>query len=124
MYLKFVTKQWNEQEPTENYISAYFSEYTVKRGKEAFEKSFIELVRDMEDHGYDREHFVPVDKNGRLINGAHRIAAALACGLDVWRLSYPFEGLFYVCNRESLEKMGFANSEIQILDYEYNKLKG
>ena len=115
MYLKFVTQQWDEQEPTENYVSAYFSEYTVKRGKEAFERSFIDLVRNMAEHGYKREHFVPVDQKGRLINGAHRIAAAMACGIDVWYLKYPFDGLYYVCDRQALENMGFSAQEIDML---------
>lgn len=123
MYLKFIKEQWNEKEPTENYISAYFSEYTVKYGSAAFDNAFISLIKNMEKNGFDKRHFLPVDRYGRLINGAHRVAAALACKLDVWRLSYPFDGLYYVCDRESLEKMGFSNDEIQIVIDEYDKIR-
>ena len=112
LYHKFVDRQWNGQEPTENYISAYFSEYSIKRGTEAFDSSFISLVQSIKKEGFDRKYFVPVDRKGRLINGAHRIAAALACGVDVWCLEYPFDGLYYVCDKASLVTMEFSDDEI------------
>ncbi len=123
LYLKFVDKQWNGKEPMENYISAYFSEYSLKSGSVAFNNSFISLIKNMEENGFDKRFFLPIDRYGRLINGAHRVAAALACNFDVWSLKYPFDGLYYVCNSESLEKLGFSNSEIQLVVDEYERLK-
>ena len=123
MYKKFIDRQWGGQEPTENYISAYFSEYTVKRGVEAFDSAFADLVKSIEQDGFDRKYFVPVDKKGRLINGAHRIAAAMACEVDAWCLEYPFDGLYYECNERSLENMGFSVYEIGLIRDTHDKLR-
>ena len=122
MYLRFISEQWNEQEPTENYISAFFTEYECKRGKEAFDSSFINLVKSVEAKGFEKKYFVPVDNKGRLINGAHRIAAAMVCGVNVWSLKYPFNGLYYVCNKDSLLKMGFADEQIREIESVYKAL--
>ena len=123
LYLKLIDRQWNGQEPTENYISAYFSEYTIKRGSEAFDSSFIDLVQRIGEEGFDRKYFVPIDRQGRLINGAHRIAAALACEVDAWCLEYPFDGLYYVCDHNSLVTMGFSDDEIRRIEESYENLK-
>ena len=122
LYLKFVKEQWEDQEPTDNFISAYFSEYTIKRGSRAFDSSFIDLVMSIKQNGFYKEQFVPIDRKGRLINGAHRVAAALACKVDIWCVKYPFEGLYYKCDKSSLEKMNFTIDEIELVIAELNSL--
>lgn len=115
LYTKFMVSGCNAKEPTENYISAYFSEYALKRGIKAFHDSYIDLVLSMKKRGYLMEHFVPLDSKGRLINGAHRVAAAVACEINVWSVTYPFNGLEYVCDTGTLADIGFMNSEIHYI---------
>ena len=124
LYDKFIEVGSHAKEPTENYISAYFSEYSCKRGINAFRKEFVSLIHSMRDDGFKKEQFVPVDSKGRLINGAHRVAAALACGSKVWYVVYSFGGLTYICNDVTLESLGFMPSEIEMIKDCYRKVKG
>src|SRR5688572_21516981 len=41
------------------------------------------LCRSMAYSGFDPSHAVPIDPDGELLGGAHRVACALALGLDV-----------------------------------------
>lgn len=123
LYRQFILSGCDAKEPTENYISAYFSEYSNKRGIKAFQESFRKLVNSMNTDGFIKEQFVPVDSNGNLINGAHRVAAALACHKDVWYASYPFNGLRYICDEVTLSDMGFENDDIRNIVACYEKIK-
>jgi hypothetical protein len=47
------------------------------------------LMESMAVNGYSPCHPIPLDKNGELLNGTHRLACALALHIDgvyVWRL--------------------------------------
>ena len=122
LYRKFIINGCNAKEPTENYISAYFSEYSLKRGVKAFQNGFKDLICSMKKNGYLKEQFLPVDSRGNLINGAHRVAAALALGEKVWYVSYPFYGLRYKCDEEELERMGFTVREIDLIRNKYEQI--
>ncbi len=122
LYKRFIIQGSDAKEPTENYISAYFSEYSYKSGIEAFQESFRKLVLSMKDQGFRRDQFLPVTNNGRLINGAHRVAAALACKTSIWYLTYPFNGLRYACDGEKLLEMGFTDEDVKAIKEEYKKL--
>jgi hypothetical protein len=54
-----------------------------KRCAEDYVSGARELLASMKAHGFDPAHPVPVGSNGRIRNGAHRIACALALGIDV-----------------------------------------
>lgn len=41
-----------------------------------------ELYLSMRRFGFDPDHAVPIDQHGELFNGSHRVACALALGID------------------------------------------
>jgi hypothetical protein len=43
----------------------------------------LALLESMQRLGFDPDHAIPVDDNGDILNGAHRIACALALGKNV-----------------------------------------
>lgn len=54
-----------------------------KMGPDAFISSFDSLVASMRDRGFDGSCAVPVGTNGEICDGAHRLSAAAALGLEV-----------------------------------------
>ena len=122
MYKKLMMNQNNGQEPTEDMVHAYFTEYDMKRGWKAFDKSFCNLVYSMRDKGFDKEYFIPIDSDGGLINGRHRLAAAIANRIPVWTRTYLFSGFHFHFNGEWLRKLEFTDDEIDRVIEEYHKL--
>ncbi|WP_349657580.1 FkbM family methyltransferase [Xanthomonas sp. 10-10] len=47
-----------------------------------YELAFAKLIEDMRERGFQDHCAIPLDGDGRLLNGAHRLAAALALGLS------------------------------------------
>jgi len=43
--------------------------------------SAVWLFQSMEKWGFDPDHAVPIDPDGELLNGSHRVACALALGI-------------------------------------------
>ncbi|RTZ47584.1 FkbM family methyltransferase [Candidimonas sp. SYP-B2681] len=61
-----------------------------------YEQAFVVLIESIKEYGFLRHFAIPVDCNGKILNGAHRLAAALALGLKtvpVITLPAPWEGL-------------------------------
>lgn len=54
-----------------------------KRSVDGYVDAARALLRSMKARGFDPVHPIPVGSNGRIRNGAHRIACALALGIDV-----------------------------------------
>ena len=46
-----------------------------------YRRAATRLFRDMEKNGFRHEGAIPVDCNGELLGGAHRVACALALGI-------------------------------------------
>lgn len=115
-YIKFMEAANGFNEPTENIISAFFSEYYIKQGKEIYIKAFKELIESIKDVGFKREYFIPIDKNGHMINGGHRIAAALALEKDVWVRKYPFDGLRIRFGSKWFLEHGFSKEEVDYIE--------
>lgn len=42
----------------------------------------ISLNQSMALHGFDPNHAIPIDPDGELLNGSHRVACALALGIE------------------------------------------
>lgn len=122
MYKKIMVNQMGEKEPTDDMIPAYFTEYTMKKGFKAFDESFRELLISVKNNGFDRQYFIPIDSDGGLINGRHRLAAAIAVGKPVWTREYLFSGFHHHFNEQWLEKMGFSPDEILEVMGEYRRL--
>lgn len=53
-----------------------------KLSVEDYERSFQQLIRQMQTHGFHAHAAIPVSATGRILNGAHRLAAALALGIQ------------------------------------------
>lgn len=123
LYKKFIINGCHAKEPTQNYITAYFSDYPYKRGIRTFQDSFIMLVQSVNKEGFKRDYFLPVAENMILINGAHRVAAALACKKNIWYVTYPFSGLRYKCDSMTLRDLGFFESEIRKIVENYESLR-
>ena len=124
LYKRLMMVQNNGSEPSDNLISDYFTEYTLKSGWEAFDSSFKELVGSMKDNGFLPEYFIPLDRYGKMINGAHRLAVALALNMKAYCYKYPFNGLVFSFDRLWLEDHGFENKDIEYIAKAYNRLKG
>ncbi|ACT52030.1 FkbM family methyltransferase [Methylovorus glucosotrophus] len=52
-----------------------------KLSVEDYERSFQQLIRQMQVRGFDTNAAIPMSATGRILNGAHRLAAALALGI-------------------------------------------
>ena len=121
LYRKLAMSQNNGEEPTNNIAYAYFTEYSEKKGWAAFDNAFRSLVISIRDNGFCKEHFIPLDSEGTLINGRHRLAAAIANEMLVWVRRYPFSGFHFCFDENKLETLGFSDNEIQeiILEYKF-----
>ncbi len=118
LYDKMIMAIHKGEEPTQNGTNAYFSDYTQKKGVEDFDEAFIALLKSMKENGFKREKFIPLDADGKMINGSHRLAAALALGEDVWVLKYElYKGnlSFMKFTVEWMRENGFGEEEVQIL---------
>ncbi len=106
-----------------NMLLAYFSDYFSKDGSKMFVSSFKELLASMQSEGFRREFFIPLDRYKRLMNGAHRCAAAIALGLNVYVREYPFDGLNFCYPDAWLEEHGFTSEEREKILNKYMMLK-
>lgn len=122
MYKKLLLNQHGGNEPVDQMAYAYFTEYEMKKGWDAFNSSFIDLVLSMRDKGFDRNYFIPIDSEGTLINGRHRLSAAIATNNLIWTRSYSFHGFHFCFNSKWLEELGFSDDEIAEVLAEYHRL--
>lgn len=122
LYKKMMLNQHGGKEPLSHMVHAYFTEYDMKRGWKAFDESYKELVLSMKNQGFDRNYFIPIDAEGKLINGRHRLSAAIACECDVWTRPYLFGGFHFNFNREWLFGLDFTSDEVAEVEAEYKKL--
>lgn len=53
-----------------------------KRSTNDYWAAAISLNQSMALHGFDPAHAVPIDEDGELLNGSHRVACALALGIE------------------------------------------
>lgn len=125
VYKKFVNEFRQAEEDLDDYQLAYFTEYSFKRGVEAFEESFKDLIASIATNGFMREGFVPLNNDGLTINGAHRLAAALALDKMIWVRKYPYRAsTFYVIDKEKLLEHGFTDKEIEMILDSYKEMAG
>lgn len=53
-----------------------------KRNIDDYLSAAVWLFQSMERWGFDAEHPIPIDPAGELLNGSHRVACALALGIE------------------------------------------
>jgi len=124
LYEKLIeTTSEGAEEPVWNRTFCFFSDYEQKRGMRAFKTAFLELLHSMKKNGFLKNYFIPLDKNGEPVNGAHRIAAALALEIPVWVVDFPlFEGFHFDFTAERLEKEGFSLEEMRWIKMQYKNI--
>lgn len=124
MYIKLSASMNDFSEHVRPYTTcSYFSDYDSKKGAEEFIGSFRSLLGSMKEKGFDKKHFIPLSESGGVINGTHRIAAALICGEKVYAKKYVgFGDPFLTFDENDLKKLTYSEKEIDIIKETYNKL--
>lgn len=103
--------------------SAYFSDYSEKNGQEKFIDDFKVLSKSMQKKGFDKKHFIPVTENMVVLNGAHRLATALALNINVYVKKYVgFGEAFHLFNYNDLKEIGFTEEQLELISNAYQKL--
>lgn len=125
LYRKLIMAENNAEEPLTNSVYAYFSDYSQKKGLDDFEASCQKLLISMKENGFQKEHFIPVGADGVMINGTHRLAAALALGINVWTVKFDaLQGnmFFFEYTCEWLRENGFGEEEIDLVQSTFKAL--
>ena len=88
-----------------------------KRSLDDYVASAASLAASMAHRGFLPHGAVPVDPNGELLGGVHRVACAIACGIDaipvvrmesfVW--AHPWDRGWFIGNGESMEDLVFLD---------------
>ena len=89
---------------TIKYVNGFFEERPRKRNKEEFLNHFIELIDSIKANGYDSTQGRPlqITVDNRIIDGAHRLAACAAMGINI-----PFNNV----EPEQLQDYSFSKLE-------------
>lgn len=75
---------WHIGKRMETNAKAGFGMDTGKQTPRDYIDACRALLKSMQDKGYDKDWPIPVDPNGELLGGAHRLACALALDVRVW----------------------------------------
>lgn len=95
---------------------------TNKVGSESFDNNFRALLKSIQEHGFDDKHIIPVQANGIPLDGAHRIAIAMALGLQV--KTFKICDTKPVCfNLAFFNNRGMENFEIDFIAEQYAHIK-
>lgn len=86
LYRKHILQRTQGREP----------ESLTKTSLADYERCFMALIESIKAEDFKDEFAIPVDSEGKILNGAHRLSAALALQLDrvpVIRMPHPWKGL-------------------------------
>lgn len=72
---------WHIEKRSGRRMSAGLATDGWKRTLPDYITSAEKLLKDMAHHGFRPEYSIPIDPNGELLDGSHRLACALALGL-------------------------------------------
>ena len=126
LYEKMFLAMNDATEPTDHFLFRYFSDYDGKKGIESFKSAFKQLIISMREEGFKKEGFIPLNSYGRMINGSHRCAAAVALDKRVWVRRYPIDGVRiadHYFGKEWFIEKGFTKGEVNLLLDELENLK-
>lgn len=113
LYAKLLLFRNGAFEPNE-----YYSIAPTKNGVGDYVDSAFRAYEEMKRNGYDRQFFIPVNKKGELIDGAHRVAAAILLGIPIWYLHYPYKRIAPFC-ADWFKEHGFSDLELLIIYKKY-----
>lgn len=122
LYLKLMEQVNGFCEDLDNFFLAYFSDYVAKRGRMEFLEAFQRILQSMREEGFRKKSFIPLNRQGQLINGAHRCAAAIALGIKVFARRYPCDGMTFDYSARWLRERGFSEQEVGKIEHEYKML--
>ena len=99
----------------------YIQRLDHKDKRDSLDK-FKELILDIKQNGFDECSLIPVDKNQALIDGSHRLAAALYFGAKMVPLKlnrYKFNTDYSL---NWFKKNDFSNEEISLIENKKNEI--
>ena len=73
----------------------------------------------MSRDGFNKGKFIPIDKEKKLINGAHRVSVAIALGIDVWAYVYPVSVKPLIFDISWFLRNGFSQIETEYIKKQY-----
>lgn len=117
MYARFILSVNGAEEPVGmGNFHDQFTDYGEKIGIDAFIESFDGLLESLKNEGFYEENAIPLNRNGEMLNGSHRVAASLALEKDIWVKYYDSVSSQDFWNLERLKRVGFSvEDQITIL---------
>jgi hypothetical protein len=104
-------------------MNDYYKSCKPKNSKEDFLKSYHNLIDNLRDYGFNpSKSSIPVDVNGFLINGAHRLASSIVLSQSVcvqhlsYKKDFTFDYKFFLSR-------GLQKSVIEMVVLEYLKIQ-
>lgn len=92
-----------------------------KIGKEAFLKSFNNVIDSIRENGFDENYIIPLSRNQTIIDGAHRVACSIFFNKEIEAVSLESEQQNY--NYEFFEEKGLDRIYLDEMALEYARLK-
>ena len=79
---------------------------------------------DIEEKGFDKKHYIPLSETCGVINGTHRVAAALALNIPVYaKVFIGFGEPFLSFGIDDLKRIGCSEDQIKVIENEFKKIK-
>ena len=104
-----------------------FNEYDNPNKKtfNDFNTAFINIINSLKRNGFDPKiSRLPTFKNKYILNGSHRLAAALACDIDVFiKNGAPIVDGQLDCSYRFFKKLGLGKKYFDLASLEYAKLQ-
>ena len=95
---------------------------TNKVGSDAFDNNIKDLLVSIKNKGFDGKHFLPISSDNVPIDGAHRLAIALALGIKV--LAFKINNAKSYCfDLKFFENRGLPTYELDHVAEQYAKIK-
>lgn len=112
LYSRFILTVNGAEEPLGvGTFQDQFTGYSNKKGIKAFTDDFGHLLELMQKEGFYKEKAIPLNREGSLLNGSHRLACALALEKKIWADYYDTSQRQDYWTAERLAKTGFLVSD-------------
>lgn len=108
MYLNIIRHRTKGVEPVDRRNRNQKSKKTLSD----YESSAKDLLKSMQDNGFNRDYYIPIKKNGFPENGSHRWACALALGVKPYVRVVRGRGLSW-----GIKELGLSEQELDLVLY-------
>lgn len=118
MYKKLILSMNDGEEYVHPFTTcSYFSSYSEKKGVNDFLEGFSALIGSMQKNGFSPRHYIPLSPSYGVINGTHRIAAALALGINVYaKIFVGFGEPFLFFKTDDLKRIGCTDLQLALTE--------